>query len=162
MVMISDPVAGKVYELDVTNKVAFERPARFPNQSQASASASTAAQPRTRPSDANFKTEALPSRTLNGVSATGTRITRSIPAGSIGNSQAIETVQERWTADDLKVTVMSKTTDPRSGTRTTELTNINRVEPDAALFQVPSDYTVRRGFGGPGGAPRRGPAGDRQ
>jgi hypothetical protein len=82
-------------------------------------------------------------------------VTRTIPAGQIGNSQPIETVHETWMSDDLKVPVLVKTTDPRTGTTTTQLTNINRSEPDPALFQVPSDYTVRKGPGGPPGPARQ-------
>jgi hypothetical protein len=87
--------------------------------------------------------------------ASGTRVTHTIPAGTIGNSQALETVRETWMADDLKVPVMTKVTDPRMGTMTTELTNINRSQPDPSLFQVPSDYAVKKGPGGRGPGPAR-------
>ena len=56
-------------------------------------------------------------------------------------------------ADDLKVPVMTKVTDPRFGTTTMELTNINRSQPDSPLFQVPSDYTVKKGPRGRGFGP---------
>jgi hypothetical protein len=109
----------------------------------------------TRPVDPNVKTEDLGAQSINGVLATGTRTTRTIPAGAIGNSQPLVTIHERWVATDLKVPVMVKTIDPRFGTSVTELTNIVRTEPDAALFSVPPDYSVTRGPGGGG----RGPAG---
>ena len=38
---------------------------------------------------------------------------------------------------------MSKRSDPRMGTTTFQLTNIQKQEPDASLFQVPADYTVQ-------------------
>jgi hypothetical protein len=94
---------------------------------------------------------------MNGTMASGTRVTRTIPAGTIGNSQAIETVRETWMADDLKVPLMTKVADPRTGTTVTELMNVNRSQPDPSLFQIPSDYTVKKGPGGPGGG--RGPGG---
>jgi len=47
--------------------------------------------------------------------------------------------------------VMVKTSDPRTGTTITQLTNITRSEPDPALFQVPADYTLAKGGRGPGG-----------
>ena len=162
-VTISDPVAGVVHELNVTNKTAFTRKAHFPTES-ASASTSTstsrgqmmAAGRRPLQTDANVKRETLAARSINGLLASGTRTTRVIPAGTIGNTQALETVRETWIADDLKVPLMSKTSDPRMGTTTLELTNINRSQPDASLFTIPSDYTVKQGPGGrgPGG---RGP-----
>ena len=49
---------------------------------------------------------------------------------------------------------MTKTSDPRMGTTTMELTNVNRSQPDPALFTVPSDYTVKKGMGGPMGGGR--------
>jgi len=55
----------------------------------------------------------------------------------------------------LQTVVMSKRTDPWSGETTYSLTNIQRAEPDATLFAVPSDYTVTEGHPGPGGRMRR-------
>ena len=156
-ITISDPVAGMVYELDPAAKTAFQRPAHFPNgqrpsQSQQADSVRGARQP--AQNNANLKREELAAQSINGVIASGTRVTHTIPAGTIGNSAAIETVHETWMADDLKVPVKTRVTDPRAGTTNMELTNLLRGDPDASLFTVPSDYTVKKGFGGPGG---RGP-----
>ena len=159
-VTISDPVAGAVHELDVKNKTAFTRPARFPSQSptpNASRAQTMGAGRRTGQTQANVKRETLAARSMNGMIASGSRVTRTIPAGTIGNSQAIETVRETWMADDLKVPLMTKVTDPRMGTTVTELLNVNRSQPDPSLFQIPSDYTVRKGPGRLGGG--RGPGG---
>jgi hypothetical protein len=157
-VTISDPVAGVVQELDAKTKTAFTRPARFPSQAQSTGT------PRrtTAQTEANVKRETLAAQTMNGIVASGSRVTRTIPAGTIGNSQAIETVRETWMADDLKVPLMTKVSDPRTGTSTTELTNINRSQPDPSLFQIPADYTVKKAPGGPGGGRGRGPGPARQ
>jgi hypothetical protein len=80
--------------------------------------------------------------TINGVQATGTRVTRTVPAGQMGNAQPFQTVHESWISPDLKVPVLVKDTDPRSRTTTRQLINITRSEPDPSLFQVPSDYKV--------------------
>jgi hypothetical protein len=93
-------------------------------------------------SKADVKTENLGMQVIEGVSAEGTRTTMTIPAGQIGNEQPIVTTTERWFSSDLQTVVMTKRSDPRSGTTTYKLTNINRSEPAATLFQVPSDYTV--------------------
>ena len=87
--------------------------------------------------------EDLGMKTINGVEAKGTRTTRVIPAGREGNDQPITVTSERWTAPDLKLIVMSVNEDPRSGTSTMELTDIERSEPDPALFQVPEGYTIK-------------------
>jgi len=172
-VTIHDPVAGVVHELDATNKTAHSMPTRgpggmrpgmrpgSPNDTSRTANGPGLRNPNgpnahTRPVDPNVKTEDLGSQSINGIQATGTRTTRTIPAGAIGNAQPLESIHERWVSTDLGVPVMVKTTDPRFGTTTTQLTNINRSEPDSSLFTVPSDYTVTRGGqGGRGpGAPR--------
>jgi hypothetical protein len=44
---------------------------------------------------------------------------------------------------ELQVTVLSKHSDPRAGENTYRLAGIKREEPAAALFAVPSDYTVK-------------------
>ena len=72
-------------------------------------------------------------------------MTRTIPAGKIGNEKPIEVVTERWYSTDLQLPLTTTHTDPMMGTVTTNLTNINRTAPDASLFQVPSDYTVETG-----------------
>ena len=90
-------------------------------------------------------TEDLGSQTMQGVTVTGTRTTRTIPAGQIGNDAAIKIVTEVWTSPDLKTVVYSKRTDPRMGEQTFQLTNITRAEPDASLFTVPADFTVSDG-----------------
>ena len=93
-------------------------------------------------SKANTKVEHLGTQTIEGVSAEGTRTTVTIPEGQIGNELPIVTVSERWYSPELQVTVMSTRSDPRTGTTTYKLTNINRAEPVPTLFQVPPDYTV--------------------
>ncbi len=110
----------------------------------------------------NLKKEDLGTQTIAGVSAQGTRLTRTIPAGQIGNEKPILIVHETWFSNDLQMVVMSKRTNPWSGESTYTLTNIQRAEPAASLFAVPSDYTVTAGKnrmfiqkfkGGPGGPP---------
>lgn len=86
------------------------------------------------------KTEELGTRDFEGVSATGTRKTTTIPAGAIGNERPIEIVYERWYSKDLGMVVYSKNSDPRFGEQTYRLTNINRAEPDPSLFTVPQGY----------------------
>src|ERR1700722_12333250 len=104
-------------------------------------------------------TASLGIQSIGGVSAEGTRYTRTIPAGQIGNSKPIVIVTERWYSPDLQMVVMTKHSDPRMGDTTFTMSNIQRQEPAASLFQVPSDYTLQQrgpheGRGnGPGQAP---------
>ena len=87
--------------------------------------------------------EQLAPRMLEGVRAEGHRTTTTIPAGAIGNDLPITTVSEEWVSPELRVLVMTQRKDPRNGDSTYRLLNVVRREPDPALFQVPSDYTVR-------------------
>ena len=43
---------------------------------------------------------------------------------------------------DLQTVLMTKHSDPRSGEEVFRLTNVNRGNPDASLFQLPSGYTL--------------------
>lgn len=86
--------------------------------------------------------EQLGSKIIEGVLATGTRTTITIPAGQIGNDRPIEIADERWYSPELQITVQSTHSDPRMGTTAYSLKNISRGEPSPALFQVPADYTV--------------------
>ena len=92
----------------------------------------------------NGQTESLGTQVIEGVKAEGTRTTSTIPAGTIGNDQPIQIVTERWYSPELQMVVMSKKSDPRVGETTFRLTNINRAEPAATLFQVPADYTLEK------------------
>lgn len=96
-----------------------------------------------------LKKESLGTQQIEGVNAEGIRITRTIPAGTIGNEKPIDIVFETWTSTDLHVLVLSKRSDPRFGETVFRLTDIKRGEPDAALFQVPSGFTTQQEQPGP-------------
>ena len=91
--------------------------------------------------------EQLGAQTIEGVPVEGTRSTRTIPAGQIGNERPIDIVSERWFSPELKTLVSSRQTDPRMGDTTYRLANIVRAEPDPSLFEVPSDYQIVEGQG---------------
>lgn len=94
------------------------------------------------------QTEKLGGKTIAGVYAEGTRITITYPIGFFGNDRPIVNIREMWTVPDLRLVVLSTDDDPRTGLRTIELTNLNRAEPDPALFQVPEGYTIKDHYPG--------------
>ncbi len=98
----------------------------------------------------------LGSQVKNGVLATGTRSTEVIPAGKVGNAQAITVERETWFSTELKRTVEVKVTDPQRGNSTMEMTNLVPGEPSASLFSVPAGYTAAAGRGGRGAFTRGG------
>ena len=87
--------------------------------------------------------EDLGTQVIEGLVATGTRTTTTIAAGAIGNEQPILIVSEQWFSPDLKVLVMTKHADPRTGETTYRLSNIVQTEPARSLFEVPADYTLK-------------------
>lgn len=91
--------------------------------------------------------ESLGTRMIEGVEAQGRRITRTIPAGQIGNERPIEVVYEQWRSEELGVDVMTKRSDPRSAETTYKLINIQRTEPLPGLFEPPPDYDVQEAEG---------------
>ena len=84
--------------------------------------------------------ETLPPRTINGIYATGTRIKTMIPSS---NGQKVEApdVEEHWVSPELKVTVLDKYVDPHHET-IDEVQQLDRSEPDPALFEIPADYKI--------------------
>ena len=98
---------------------------------------------RMRASEEKVEREQLGGKTIAGVYAEGIRITRTIPEGAEGNDRPMIRVDETWRSPELKITLLSINSDPRTGTRTTEVTELDRAEPDPAVFQVPEGYTVK-------------------
>lgn len=163
LVFIHDPVAGTGYILDVNKKIAHKLPQRSEKAANANNAGSDAPGKgwAGHPGNADVVKESLGSQTINGVVAEGTRYTRTIPAGRMGNDRPVTIVNEEWYSPDLQIIVQSKRSDPFVGDSTYTVTNIQRSAPAATLFAVPSDYTVqdapahmgKRSFRRKGGAP---------
>ena len=152
---IADPVSGSRYILDTYSHIAhrFSPPekssepvrsevARAVPQGAASAPTRQAA---SRPPQANRPenvTESLGNQVIEGVMVEGKKTTTTFPIGMMGNDRPLVRVNEYWFSPELKITVLSKDSDPRMGESTMRLQNIDRSEPDPALFRVPPDYQI--------------------
>jgi hypothetical protein len=147
MIVITDPVSGNRYMLNPENKTAHQMPLHpgKPGPGAPDAMHDMHGKMGGGPNAANLKTDQLGTKAINGLQAVGTRMTRTIPAGEIGNLNPIEVVTERWYSSDLQLPLLTSHNDPMMGTMTVKLVNINRGEPDASLFQVPSDYKLVSG-----------------
>jgi len=171
-ILIDDPVAGLSWVLDPARKTASRRPRpklhfvrefgeRAGRESAVAGGTWVARQPGAAsppfPPDASVRVnrfvgepgqdteareEPIGSRRISGVDVVGTRTTRTIPAGAIGNERDIDVVSERWYSEELQLDVLRTHTDPRSGTTTYELQDLRVGEPDPALFDVPAGYEV--------------------
>ncbi|MDQ6677441.1 MAG: hypothetical protein M3Z09_09110 [Acidobacteriota bacterium] len=93
--------------------------------------------------DVQARTEDLGKQVMEGVSVQGSRSITTIPAGTMGNERQIEIVSERWYSPDLQMNIMTKRSDPRMGETVYTVSNLNRANPDASLFQVPAGYTEK-------------------
>jgi hypothetical protein len=140
-IMLRDPVAGTGYILDPSKKVAYKMPQHTHGGPQGS-SAEESQGWKHFGDNANVIKESLGTQTINGLSAQGTRYTRTIPAGQVGNDKPLTIVKEEWYSPDLQMVVQSKHSDPFTGTATYTVTNIQRTAPSATLFSVPSGYTI--------------------
>jgi hypothetical protein len=89
-----------------------------------------------------IKQEPLRPEMIDGVQTEGTRTTIITAAGVEGNDRPLSHVCERWFSPELQIVILSRCSDLRSGETTMRLRNLDRSEPDAALFQVPPDYII--------------------
>lgn len=137
-VSIHDPMQGVTISLDPSRKTArinhYPNPAERPPMPPP-----VSAQDRPRESHSS---EQLGHMQIEGFDAIGTRFTRTTPANAIGNAQPLVSVTEMWRSPELNVELVVKNSDPQNGENVHKLLNIQRGEPDPALFQVPADYAV--------------------
>jgi hypothetical protein len=149
MIHIFDPVAGFWYILTpepaVASRHRLDDPATSLEQDNKPQHSSAPA-----PVSASVRTpnpepvvERLGSQLMEGFSVTGRKITTTIPAGAEGNDRVLTLVTEIWESSVMGVTLLKKSSDPRSGDLVRRMTNLKETEPDAALFQVPPDYMIR-------------------
>ena len=139
MVEIFDPVAGFIYTLNAENSTATKM--AMPTPPTAAQIAKREAEHQARQGSDQVAATSLGTQSIQGLTATGSQTTRTIPAGTMGNDRAITVTSQKWVSADLQLTVQSKRTGPE-GETDFEFQNISRTEPDASLFQVPSTYTV--------------------
>ena len=87
--------------------------------------------------------EDIGEQVLEGLLVKGTRMTDTIPAGTIGNERPIDIVTERWYSEDIDAMVLQRFSDPRVGETVYRLVNVVRGEPSPDLFQVPQGYEIK-------------------
>jgi hypothetical protein len=90
----------------------------------------------------NATREPLGKQMMEGVNAEGVRESSTIATGVIGNDRPIQVSSESWYSAELQMNVMTRHSDPRTGDESFRLTNINRSEPAAYLFQAPAGYQI--------------------
>jgi len=86
--------------------------------------------------------EDLGKRWMEGVEASGTKVTTIYNPGVFGNDRKVTVEREFWYAPTLGMDLMSKRVDSRYGTQTFTATNLVLAEPDGKLFEVPEGFKV--------------------
>ncbi len=155
-ILINDPMSGECYVLDATQKIAhvFSHPdnrgvihppiepgvppARFVMPGFDLAQGAFAI-------TANYSSPedqvSLGNKTIEGISAVGTRVNHRIRTGDFGNEQPILVTVEHWFSRDLGITLEDIQHTTIGGKINYRLQEITRSEPDPALFKVPPGYT---------------------
>jgi hypothetical protein len=86
------------------------------------------------------KEEDLGVHDMNGVPVHGVREIQTIPAANSSTGKEIVITDEYWYSDDLRINLVIKHSDPRTGSLTMTVDQIKRTEPDPALFEIPEGY----------------------
>lgn len=150
LVQIFDPVAGYSYMLDTQKLIAHREALPLQeNQSRSSRLASGTMATTTlgktvvrSPLRNRLKKESLGTEMIDGVLATGMRVTITTPEGEEGNDRPLTRTCEHWQSEEMVLTLLSKCSDPRTGETIIRFDHMDRMEPDPVLFQVPPEYTV--------------------
>jgi hypothetical protein len=145
MIRICDTGAQTLTEIDTLNSIAKIR-----HSVPSARSVSPADHPRTfcssrMPSgrNPNMTVEDLGYQTIEGVQAHGVRVMMKPLLAPSGDNSFGETITELWCSDDLSAVVLRTTQSTKSELKTTiAMKNIERSEPDPAIFQIPPDYAV--------------------
>ena len=148
---ISDPVAGYVYVLDLRRHIAHrlkilteaEFAERIRNEEiveAATEAQQSAPSPGSSPSSPSTEVKQKPRRNVNeGGEVTITQMTMTTPKGLNGNDRPLVRTCENQYSEELNSTTLSKCSDSQAGDNVTRLENVERTDPDPALFQVPAD-----------------------
>jgi hypothetical protein len=92
------------------------------------------------PQNPYLKEEDLGVHEIDGVSAHGVRETQIIPADT-SSTREIQVTDEYWYSPDLRINLIIRHNDPRTGSVTMTVTQITRTDPDPSRFQIPEGYT---------------------
>jgi len=91
-----------------------------------------------RPPSEFTRDEDLGLKEMQGLWVHGLRHTQTIQGGS---GKDVVLTDECWYSEDLRINLLLKHNDPRTGSITLTVTQIARANPDSALFQIPDGFT---------------------
>jgi hypothetical protein len=117
-------------------------PPKMPSGTIVSSQTVTPAGGNPRPSAQDVKREDLGTSSIMGVEVKGTLVTRTTPAGEIGNDAPLVSTTESWFAPSLQMSLRDVWDSPQTGKRTSEVVSLSLSEPDPSTFQPPEGYEV--------------------
>jgi hypothetical protein len=89
-----------------------------------------------------FKEEQIGTQPLGGLTLTGIRRTRTIPAQVSTTGKDLVITDEYWYSPDLSIYMIIKHNDPRTGEQIVAVTEVDRHEPPGTMMTVPQGYKV--------------------
>jgi len=92
----------------------------------------------TLPQNQFTREEDLGNKVIDGLAVHGVRQSQPIPSENGGKVVVI--TDEFWYSEDLRINLVLKHNDPRTGGVTMTVTGIKRAEPDPARFEIPAGY----------------------
>ena len=128
-----DPATRTRTDLYPVSKLARQWAQNGPSQAAAPASAG--------PRPETTRTE-MGTDTMQGLLVTGVRVIQTYPTGVLGNDRPLSIVTESWYSAELRINLLTKRIDPRYGEQTVRVTQLDRQEPDTALFTIGDEYKV--------------------
>ena len=136
---IYDPQTRLSTFLNPETHIARQMVLAAPPQAPANTTPATAIAPA---NEQDLRTQDLGTEAVAGLLLHGTRKSRTVPATLSGTGREIVITDDYWYSDDLKIYLVLKHNDPRTGEQIVGITKVDRQEPDAAIFQVPSGYKI--------------------
>ena len=86
------------------------------------------------------KLDDLGNSEMEGSLVHGVRETQTIPAESSATGKEIVVTDEYWYSADLRINLLIKHNDPRTGAVTMTVTQVNRWAPDSAILEIPQGF----------------------
>jgi hypothetical protein len=122
-------------ETQIARQMVLPRPPEAP--------ANTTPETEVAPENAqNLQVKDLGTQTVAGLILKGTRKERTVPAAYSGTGEDVTITDDYWYSDDLKVYLVLRHNDPRTGEQVVGIVKAERKEPDPTLFQIPAGYKV--------------------
>jgi len=145
IIMICDTAAQTLTQIDTLNataKIIHSQPSAPISPALPRRSFCSSRLPSNR--IAHSLVEDLGFQTIEGVEAHGVRMRMPRPGTAAeGELSSGESTRDIWCSDELSAVVLTVTENAKTGVKSSmAMQNIERTEPDPALFQIPADYAV--------------------